>query len=477
MKIILPKWIVDRHAVGNVWPPKCQEASSPPWAPRCLGWFQQNGMKMWKNYHSRLGVLTNMGQKMSDLRHELPWKGALHFAPSFFWVAIFLTSQFLFAGDGDFHFDLGRWYPFKLIWEMTPCVSGLLLFGLCQANTSSIHAKAADKIIEVGEGVSYLRMGSCFSWCKKHGRVLESRYFLKFLELPRFWWVGTLTAVPKKPHPQAVLKGDAALPPAAAPPAAPPPASVLPTPARKRATKRQRPNALARWPVERVYGMSNMLKLTGPWGTNLVRPQVPAPLWVHDFLFSCLVGYDSNQVEYFQNHGNRWKMTDTSACKRKIILFVMIEPVLNPWELWEGDNGISCCSVVRQGASQKLGMRKISCFKLAAATLVVMRLVTGMNAGYIDILHMKFVAIFFWSTAFPKRKRGIANRNQFCPAMKQFDFAEFPKPSTRCVNCTKLPQGLSKPQATGFLQQPTGGKDVKNMEVIVGYRKYWCSYT
>ena len=119
------------------------------------------------------------------------------------------------------------------------------------------------------------------------------------------WCVGTLTAVPKKPHPQAVLKGDAAVPPAAAPPPAAPPASVLPTPARKRATKRPRPNALARWPVERVYGRSNMLKLTGPWKTNLVRPEVPAPLWVHDFLFfPGLVGYDSsNPRKIFQNHG------------------------------------------------------------------------------------------------------------------------------------------------------------------------------
>jgi len=58
-----------------------------------------------------------------------------------------------------------------------------------KANTSSIHAKAADKIIE------------------------------------------------------AVLKGDAAVPPVAAPPPAAPPASVLPTPARKRATKRQRQGA------------------------------------------------------------------------------------------------------------------------------------------------------------------------------------------------------------------------------------------
>ena len=171
------------------------------------------------------------------------------------------------------------------------------------------------------------------------GECQSQDIFRKFLELPRFWWVGTLTAVPKKPRTQAVLKGDVAVPPAAAPPPAAPPAAV-PTPARKRAMKRQRPNALARWPVERVYGMSNMLKLTGPWKTNLVRPQVPALLspW---FSFFPVGGICFNQVEYFQNHGNRWKMTDTSACKRKIILFVMIEPLLNPWELWEGDNGIS----------------------------------------------------------------------------------------------------------------------------------------
>ena len=51
-------------------------------------------------------------------------------------------------------------------------------------------------------------------------------------------------------HTQAVLKGDAAVPPAA-PPAAAPPAAV-PTPARKRATKRQ--GQRLRRPVERVYG-------------------------------------------------------------------------------------------------------------------------------------------------------------------------------------------------------------------------------
>lgn len=67
-------------------------------------------------------------------------------------------------------------------------------------------------------------------------------------------------------------------------------------------------------------------------------------------------------------------------------LYLALGASIEPFELWEGDNGISCCSVIRQGASQKLGMRKIPCFKLAAATLVVLRLVTGMNAGYIDIL-------------------------------------------------------------------------------------------
>lgn len=78
---------------------------------------------------------------------------------------------------------------------------------------------------------------------QKHGRV-RVKIFSEVSGTAGMWCVGTRTAVPKKPHTQAVLKGDAAVPPVAAPPPAAPPASVLPTPARKRATKRQRPNAL-----------------------------------------------------------------------------------------------------------------------------------------------------------------------------------------------------------------------------------------
>ena len=72
----------------------------------------------------------------------------------FFRVAIFfgllnfclrgMVTSILILGDDIPSSWFGKW--------LLACLAqhGLLLFGLCQANTSSIHAKAADKIIEVG---------------------------------------------------------------------------------------------------------------------------------------------------------------------------------------------------------------------------------------------------------------------------------------------------------------------------------------